>query len=245
MLIEESSNPYSYLQFSALKRLSYYYPEELEPIAINLFHREPYDSDIVWNLIRNELVLENDETKWQTLLNQFKIKHGQNIYDSIPYLLHWIYWKTAFARDQKFLNGQKNAKIILDKFFPAYEFDRAKFFNASTINEFENIYKSLRHLNSSKINAAIHHFIEEAIKKNLIIPNYISLEFYAKVLSQEGKENYKEYLNKRVNELESLYQEKIRQEEKPDSIQMRSYYRKLIREYKEKLNLETKSTNIK
>jgi hypothetical protein len=72
----------------------------------------------VWDFIRNELV-QGKADDWQNLIDGFRAKHGKDIADSIPYWLHWIYWRTNPEQDAKFLHEQAIASEILTSIFPS------------------------------------------------------------------------------------------------------------------------------
>jgi hypothetical protein len=73
----------NHLDVDACKRLAYYYPESLEPIALQLMARPTYDPWIVWGFVKDGLYKAKDLGQAWVLLEAFVKKHGEAHRDGI------------------------------------------------------------------------------------------------------------------------------------------------------------------
>jgi ankyrin repeat protein len=67
----------------ACKRLAYYYPDALEPLALQFLARPTYYPEVVEKFVHEELYREKDPRKCRALLEAFVARHGQGAYDGI------------------------------------------------------------------------------------------------------------------------------------------------------------------
>jgi ankyrin repeat protein len=70
-------------RIGACKRLAYYYPDALEPLALEFLARPTYGVFTVEDFVRNKLYREPDPKKCQALFDAFLARHGEASRDGI------------------------------------------------------------------------------------------------------------------------------------------------------------------
>jgi ankyrin repeat protein len=72
-----------YRRVGACKRLAYYYPDVLEPLALKFLAQPTYSVGDVWEFVRGDLYREADPKKCRALFDAYIAKHGEPSRDGI------------------------------------------------------------------------------------------------------------------------------------------------------------------
>jgi hypothetical protein len=202
-LIADARTPYWAGPPPALARLSFYYPAAAEKTAVPLLARRLYNNDIVWDFIQDELVTQTEADDWRRLIRRFRDQHGPGVTDSIPYWLHWIYWETDFARDAKFLREQEIARDILTEVFPNYDTDNPPLFDAAELGDQVLIVRSVRRLESEKIDDAVHALFLSVRQSGSPVPDELALACAERLRTTDKWPEYASFSAKRIRELKA------------------------------------------
>ena len=74
-------------RIGACKRLAYYYPDALEPLALKFLAQPTYSVGDVWTFLRDDLYAEADPKKCRALFEAYIAKHGEASRDGILVVL--------------------------------------------------------------------------------------------------------------------------------------------------------------
>lgn len=154
-LIVDCLDTRPYTDWDAWQRLHFYYPDQAEAIALKLLSRPLYDQHELWNFIQYELVKEQDEAKWQVLIDQYIEANGTSNKEMLPFWLHWIYWETSVERTESFLADRAIAQKILQKLYPDFDREKPAFLNAANGDDHATSIRVLTSYPSRKVDQQV------------------------------------------------------------------------------------------
>jgi hypothetical protein len=155
------------------------------------------------------------------MIEQYGREYGQSAVDALPFELHWIYWETQDAKNERlhllkgkqreeFVQGQERAGKILAAFYPEYDPLRPGFINAASMSEQLELFRALEPLKSRKIDEAIFaHFQSTAGKKTPSDRERVELDNAAcacmsYLLGKGHEAEFRAFVEKRLREIEVL-----------------------------------------
>ena len=151
-----------YADWDAWQRIRFYYPKMAEEVALKLLARPLYDNGKLWVFLEGQLVKEQDESEWKSLIDGYVERNGAAVAEVLPLWLYWIYFRTASAKTPDFLAGRATAEKILAKLYPDYTRFEPAFLNAAQADDHATAVKALASYPSEKIDKAVFQVFQAA-----------------------------------------------------------------------------------
>jgi hypothetical protein len=162
-LVADCLDATPYADWGAWQRIRFYYPELAEETALKLLARPLYDHSKLWDFIQNELVKEQDESKWRGLIDKYIKENGECVKEVLPFWMYWIYWDTDFGDTPKHVAGRATAQKILAKLYPNFDRYKPAFLNAADLDDQSAAVEALASYSSKRIDDTVYELLQKGI----------------------------------------------------------------------------------
>lgn len=148
--------------WGAWQRVRVYYPQLAEDMALRLLARPLFSSRRLWNFLGQELVKEQDESKWQALIDNYVEHNGGACKEVLPHTLFGMFQGVRNADEPERVAGRDTAKRILAKLYPDFDAKQPAFRNAADLYDQKDAVIALSSYTSSKIDDAVFGLLRSA-----------------------------------------------------------------------------------
>jgi|SRR5215475_4134428 len=180
LLIQDILQPDNSLRArGAYQRLAYFYPEDVETVALKYLERPMFDTSLISNFIRSTLYKEKDTAKRKALFDKFVQTYGQAGKEGI---LEWLFrdLHTQEADEQRRLHPAldekyeaRNLLIQLYRYPDSVNSSEEPFVDAISFSALSIFLEGLVHDSSTRIdNEVFRIFREHADNENLAIASF-------------------------------------------------------------------------